>query len=90
MLYPLQRQNSWLWWQQFRKVCEFLVEIGIYYEQDEKRAINFFGYNKGAFHVAQNNNYSERTNHIDIKIKFIIEKIDKGEVTLQYLSTDDM
>ena len=37
-----------------------------------------------------NNNYFSRTNNIDIKEKFIWQKIDAEEICLEYLSTDDM
>ncbi|XP_065368828.1 uncharacterized protein LOC135961258 [Calliphora vicina] len=41
--------------------------------------------NKGALQVALNNNYSPRTKHVDIKAKFIRQKIDEKEVALEYL-----
>lgn len=46
--------------------------------------------NRGAIQVAVNNNYSSRTKHVDIKTKFIRQKIDTKEVVLQYISTDKM
>lgn len=46
--------------------------------------------NKGAIHVALNSNYSSRTKHVDIKAKFIRQKIDDEEVHLEYLSTSEM
>ena len=46
--------------------------------------------NKGAIQVAFNNNYSPRTKHVDIRAKFIRQKIDKMEVVLKYLCTDKM
>ncbi|XP_046808389.1 secreted RxLR effector protein 161-like [Lucilia cuprina] len=46
--------------------------------------------NKGALQVALNNNYSPRTKHVDIKAKFIRQKIDEKEVILENLCTDEM
>ena len=46
--------------------------------------------NKGAIQVATNNNYSQRTKHVDIKAKFICQKIEEKEVVLEYLSTSEM
>lgn len=46
--------------------------------------------NKGAIQVATNNKYSSRTKHVDIKAKFIKQKIDNNEISLKYLSTKEM
>ena len=46
--------------------------------------------NKGALQVALNNNYSPRTKHVDIKAKFIRQKVDEKEVLLEYLCTKEM
>ena len=45
--------------------------------------------NKGAISVALNN-FSPRTKHVDIKAKFIGQKIDEKEVVLEYLLTNEM
>lgn len=46
--------------------------------------------NRGAIQLAINNSYSPRTKHIDIKEKFIREKLQTGEVKLAYLRTSEM
>lgn len=56
----------------------------------ENPVIKVFGDNKGALQVITNNSYSPRTKHIDIKAKFIQDKIEKGEITVQYLPTNEM
>lgn len=54
------------------------------------KEIRIFCDNKGAMQVLNNNSYSSRTKHIDIKIKFIREHIEKKEIELEYVSTTDM
>lgn len=46
--------------------------------------------NKGAIQVLNNNSYSSRTKHIDIKIKFIREHLENHSVKIEYLPTADM
>lgn len=46
--------------------------------------------NKGAIMTLNNNSYSSRTKHIDIKIKFIREHLENKSVELEYLPTADM
>ena len=41
--------------------------------------------NRGAIQLANNNSYSARTKHIDIK-----EKIENGQIKLEYLKTNEM
>lgn len=71
-------------------IRSFLIEIGTYYNQGETPVLQIYADNKGAIQVAQNNSFSERTKHIDIKLKFIKEKMDSGDVVLNYLPTDSM
>lgn len=44
--------------------------------------------NKRAIQVAKNNSYSSRTKHVEIKSRFIQEKVNDGQIQLKYLSTD--
>jgi hypothetical protein len=46
--------------------------------------------NKSAIHVMTNNSYSPRTKHIDIRAKFIAEKLKDGCIKLHYISTHEM
>lgn len=52
--------------------------------------VKIFCDNKGAIMVLNNNSYSSRTKHIDIKIKFIREHIENKNIELEYLPTTDM
>lgn len=55
-----------------------------------KESMQIYSDNKGALQVALNNNYSTRTKHVDIKAKFIRQKIDNNEVVLEYICTNEM
>ena len=46
--------------------------------------------NKGAIATMKNNAYSPRTKHMDIKNKFIKEKIDAGIIKIEYKPTQEM
>lgn len=46
--------------------------------------------NKGAIQVVKNCSYSSRTKHIDIRMKFIKEKLDDVDLKIEYLPTDEM
>lgn len=45
--------------------------------------------NQGAIHLANNNGYSARTKHIDVRHHFIRECVERKEVKLEYVSTED-
>lgn len=57
---------------------------------NETRTTTIFCDNKGAIQVLNNNSYSSRTKHIDIKIKFIREHLQNKNIQLDYLSTMNM
>lgn len=46
--------------------------------------------NRGAVDLAKNNNFSNRTKHIDIKYRFISQAVRDGKVNLKQVSTQDM
>ncbi|XP_049308584.1 uncharacterized protein LOC125777524 [Bactrocera dorsalis] len=46
--------------------------------------------NKSAIHIVRNNNFSPRTKHVDIKAKFIREKLRDKSLQLEYISTSEM
>lgn len=46
--------------------------------------------NKSAIDFANNNSYSQRTKHIDIKDKFVRQKLKQGLIKLRYIPTDSM
>lgn len=46
--------------------------------------------NKSAINLAINNVYHAKTKHIDIKHRFIQEKLAEGRIKLQYLQTNEM
>lgn len=46
--------------------------------------------NKSAMEKANNNAYSEATKHVDIKLKFLHQRIAKGEIELRHVPTQEM
>ena len=58
--------------------------------KNNERDLILFSDNKGAIQVTLNNDYSPRTKHVDIKAKFIRQKVDNKEVILEYLPTTEM
>jgi hypothetical protein len=52
--------------------------------------ISIFMDSNGALDLARNAQFSQRTKHIDIKHHFIRDHMEKGDVLLRYLPTDDM
>lgn len=57
---------------------------------DMNDGIKIYLDNKGAIQNLKNNNISSRTKHVDIKLKFIMEKINGNEIEICYLSTTEM
>lgn len=53
-------------------------------------AIQMYCDNKSAIDMARNNNVSERTKHIDIKLKFVHNEIDNGKILLNHVPSDKM
>lgn len=71
--------------QECKWLKQFLEEIfGI------NEPVTIYCDNKGALQVFLNNSYSPRTKHMDIKDKFIREKINDGEVNVKYIETNEM
>lgn len=52
--------------------------------------IKIFCDNKGAIQLAKNNAFSPRSKHIDIKHKFIHEKISNAEISIDYPESSEM
>uniref|UniRef100_H3G5X1 Copia protein n=1 Tax=Phytophthora ramorum TaxID=164328 RepID=H3G5X1_PHYRM len=46
--------------------------------------------NQGSIALAKNPQFHKRTKHIDIRYHFVSEKVEDGQVVLQYVSTTDM
>lgn len=46
--------------------------------------------NKGALSILNNNSFSSRTKHIDIKSRFVQEHVESNEIKLEYLPTNCM
>jgi hypothetical protein len=46
--------------------------------------------NQGSIALAKNPEFHKRTKHIDIRCHFVREKVEGGQVVLQYCSTKDM
>lgn len=53
-------------------------------------AIQMYCDNRGAIELARNNNVSEKTKHIDIKVKFVHFEIERKNIAVEHVSTDDM
>lgn len=64
------------------------LEREIFPNQPKKMTISCD--NRGAMQLALNNNYSPRTKHIEIKDKFVREKLQDGSINIEYLRTDEM
>lgn len=54
------------------------------------KAVQLFCDNKGAVDLAYNNNVSDKTKHIDIKLKFVHDELEKKKIALSHVSTNDM
>uniref|UniRef100_A0AAV1V9K6 Copia protein n=1 Tax=Peronospora matthiolae TaxID=2874970 RepID=A0AAV1V9K6_9STRA len=46
--------------------------------------------NQGSIALAKNPEFHKRTKHIDIRYHFVREKVESGEVVLEYCPTQDM
>lgn len=46
--------------------------------------------NQGAVDLAHNNNHSEKTKHIDVKLKFVHNELEKKTMLLEHIPTDKM
>uniref|UniRef100_H3H8Y7 Integrase catalytic domain-containing protein n=1 Tax=Phytophthora ramorum TaxID=164328 RepID=H3H8Y7_PHYRM len=65
----------------------FLCELG---EMASDEAIKIYEDNQGSIALAKNPQFHKRTKHIDIRYHFVREKVEDGQVVLQYVSTTDM
>ncbi|CAI5746401.1 unnamed protein product [Peronospora destructor] len=65
----------------------FLCELG---EMASDEAIKIYEDNQGSIALAKNPEFHKRTKHIDIRYHFVREKVETGEVLLEYCPTQDM
>ncbi|KAG2758561.1 hypothetical protein Pcac1_g29317 [Phytophthora cactorum] len=65
----------------------FLCELG---EMANDEAVKIYEDNQGSIALAKNPEFHKRTKHIDIRYHFVREKVEDGQVVLQYVSTTDM
>ncbi|GMG39212.1 unnamed protein product [Aspergillus oryzae] len=65
----------------------FLCELG---EMKSDEAVKIYEDNQGSIALAKNPEFHKRTKHIDIRYHFVREKVEDGQVVLQYCSTKDM
>ena len=61
-----------------------LKEIGL-----DQKTVTINIDNKGAIDYAKNAQFSQRTKHIDIKHHFIRDHLDKGEIKLAYIPSEE-
>uniref|UniRef100_H3H9Q4 Integrase catalytic domain-containing protein n=1 Tax=Phytophthora ramorum TaxID=164328 RepID=H3H9Q4_PHYRM len=64
-----------------------LCELG---EMASDEAVKIYEDNQGSIALAKNPQFHKRTKHIDIRYHFVREKVEDGQVVLQYVSTTDM
>ena len=65
----------------------FLRELG---EMADDEAVKIYEDNQGSIALAKNPEFHKRTKHIDIRYHFVREKVEDGQVVLEYISTKDM
>ena len=65
----------------------FLCELG---EMAGDEAIKIYEDNQGSIALAKNPEFHKRTKHIDIRYHFVREKVEDGQVVLEYCPTQDM
>ena len=64
-----------------------LCELG---ELKSDEAVKIYEDNQGSIALAKNPEFHKRTKHIDIRYHFVREKVEDGQVLLQYCATKDM
>jgi hypothetical protein len=64
----------------------FVTELG----EDTGGALTVYEDNQGAIALAKNPEFHKRTKHIDIRYHFVREKVEDGQVVLEYCPTQDM
>jgi hypothetical protein len=64
----------------------FVTELG----EDIGGALTVYEDNQGAIALAKNPEFHKRTKHIDIRYHFVREKVEDGQVVLEYCPTQDM
>jgi hypothetical protein len=52
--------------------------------------VKVYQVNKGAIYLAENATHSQRTKHIALKYHFSRQAIARGDIKLEYVSTDEM
>ncbi|POM66843.1 Integrase catalytic core protein [Phytophthora palmivora] len=65
----------------------FLSEIG---EMKTKSAVNIYEDNQGSIALAKDPEFHKRTKNIDIRYHFVREKVEDGQVVLEYCSMKEM
>ncbi|CAI5746908.1 unnamed protein product [Peronospora destructor] len=65
----------------------FLCELG---ETKSDEVVKIYEDNQGSIALAKNPECHKRTKHIDIRYHFVREKVEDGQVVLQYCPTKDM
>jgi hypothetical protein len=59
-------------------------------QRDQNIPVSLFGDNQGSIALTKNPEYHRRTKHIDIRHHFIREKVEDGEIDIQYCATEHM
>ena len=73
--------------QEAERLKAFMCELG---EVTGNDTLTVYGDNQGAIALAKNSEFHKHTRHIDIRYHFVREKIEDGQVALEYCPTQDM
>ncbi|POM66260.1 Integrase catalytic core protein [Phytophthora palmivora] len=85
--YAFMMNGGCISWRSKKQRTAFLCEIG---EMKTKSAVKIYEDNQGSIALAKNPEFHKRTKHIDIRYHFVREKVEDGQVVLEYCSTKDM
>ncbi len=68
-------------------MTKLMKELGY---MKEKKAMVIRCDNQGAISLTKNPTQHARTKHIDVQHHFVRERVENGEITFEYCSTEDM
>lgn len=84
-LCPALRSNTWQSAKEAIHLKRFLSEI-----LGQQQATIIYNDNQGAGRLCKNPVFHNRTKHVDIRYHFIRKTIERGDIDVKYLPTDEM